>query len=115
MALTATDAPASDALEVIPDQARYPDGAVARVLLRSPVAPATALVTLERDGVAHAQVVDLRGRLIATLVDEALPPGSHEATWNGRNDRWMEMPSGVYISRLKAGGHVVHERMMLVR
>ena len=49
------------AVEIIPGQAWYPEGAKAQLLLRSPVSPATALVTLERDGIAHAQVVRLKG------------------------------------------------------
>lgn len=64
---------------------------------------------------ARLQIVDLRGRLVATLIDELIPAGHHTVTWNGRGDTGREMPSGVYLSRLEAEGRVVHGRMTLVR
>ena len=70
---------------------------------------------LGRSGQTRLQVVDLRGRLVATLVDDVLPAGAHDVVWAGKNDQGVEMPSGVYLSRLETAGQVVHGRMMLVR
>jgi flagellar hook assembly protein FlgD len=70
---------------------------------------------LQAAGPVRLGVFDLRGRLVATLVDEIVAAGRHEVTWNGRDDSGRELPSGVYLSRLEAGGQVVHGRMTLVR
>jgi hypothetical protein len=64
---------------------------------------------------ARLQVMDLRGRLVATLVDGVVATGRHEVNWDGRDAAGREVPSGVYVSRLVAGGRVSHGRMALVR
>jgi len=76
---------------------------------------ATVSYAIPAAGHVELQVVDLRGRLVSTLVDGSVPAGHHEVTWNGRDDRGLHMPSGVYLSRLQAAGRVTHGRMMLVR
>ncbi len=63
----------------------------------------------------RVQVVDLRGRRIATLVDEVVATGRHEVIWNGRDNAGHDVPSGIYFSRLEANGQVAHGRMTLVR
>ena len=69
------------AVELIPERDGYPEGATAQILLRSPVSPATALVTLERDGIAHAQVVRLVGP--ETLLSVSLARGMAPNAWVG--------------------------------
>jgi len=69
-----------------------------------PVAPnpfedrATLHYTLPEAGHVVLQVFDLRGRVVATLVDAVLPAGTHEARLDGR-----QLPSGTYLVRLRAG------------
>ena len=55
------DAEADDRIELVPDKRRYEGGEVARLQVRMPFREATALVTVEREGVIDAQVVTLRG------------------------------------------------------
>jgi hypothetical protein len=64
---------------------------------------------------ARLTIHDLRGRVVATLVDGFAPSGRHEVTWTGRDDGCRDLPSGVYLSRLEAGRRIVHGRMTLVR
>lgn len=66
-------------------------------------------------GPVRLEVVDLRGRLVATLVDETVPAGRNEVVWNGMSDAGRAMPSGVYLTRLQADGSVVSGRMTLAR
>ena len=49
------------------------------------------------------EVIDTRGRRVATLVDGELPSGRHEAVWNGRGDAGPVAP-GLYFLRLLAPG-----------
>lgn len=82
----------------------------------NPFNPMTTITCrIANAGRASLEIVDLRGRHVITLVDEHRPAGEHSVTWNGRNDRGVEMPSGVYLSRLQAGGAVVHGRLTLIR
>lgn len=74
---TGPQPPPAQTLEVIPEREIYREGAVARVLLRSPVTPATALLTLERDGIAHAQTVTIRRDTMVSLpLGRGLSPGA---------------------------------------
>ena len=66
-------------------------------------------------GRVRIQVYDLRGRLVCTLVDQILVAGRYEAKWDGRDDGGHELPSGMYMSRLIAGGHEAFKRMTLMR
>jgi len=51
------------------------------------------------------QVLDIRGRLVRTLVSARQENGPlFEAVWNGRNQFGAAMPSGVYIVNLSVDG-----------
>lgn len=66
-------------------------------------------------GTVSLQIVDLRGRLVATLVDQPLEAGRHRVEWDGRDPAGRALPSGVYIARLVAGEQLAHGRLTLVR
>jgi hypothetical protein len=51
----------SDRMDLLPDKRRYEPGETARFQVRMPFRQATALVTLEREGVLEARVVPLSG------------------------------------------------------
>lgn len=55
-------------------------------------------------------VFDALGRAVATLVDEPLLPGTHEAVFDARN-----LPSGSYFYRLEAGTYSQARPMMLLK
>ena len=82
----------------------------------NPFNPQTT-IAYEMPGADHVRivVVDLRGRLVATLVDEVVTAGRHVVTWNGRDDAGRDVDSGVYLSRLATGRGIEHGRMALVR
>ena len=67
------------------------------------------------DGLVRLTIHDLRGRLIATLLDARVTPGRHVVPWDGTDRGGRSVPGGVSISRLEAGGRVAHGRMTLVR
>jgi hypothetical protein len=61
-------------------------------------------------------VFDMNGRTVRTLMRDAIvPAGRHAVAWDGRADDGRVLPSGVYFSRLEAGGQTVLGRMALVR
>ncbi|MBK7769664.1 MAG: agmatine deiminase family protein [bacterium] len=49
-------------------------------------------------------VLDLRGRLVRTLIDGACPAGRTEVTWHGDDDDGRTVASGTYVYRLRAAG-----------
>jgi len=54
--------PDSDRIDLLPERPRYEPGETVRLQVRMPFRRATALVTVERDGVLDASVVTLLGR-----------------------------------------------------
>lgn len=66
-------------------------------------------------GRVRLEVYDVAGRVIRTLLDAALPAGSHEAVWDGKDKAGRAMASGSYFARLSANGRVETVRMGLVR
>jgi len=60
-------------------------------------------------------VYDVAGRRVATLVQESLPAGFHETTWNGRDANGRLVPSGVYFVRAETGGAITTRKLTVVR
>jgi hypothetical protein len=69
----------SDRIDVLPEQKRYEPGQTARLQVRMPFREATALVTVEREGILDAMVVPLSGReplVTLPLKDDYAPMSS---------------------------------------
>ncbi len=92
-----------------------------RVML-SPAAPnpfrgsTTLALTIFAPG-AHARVrvIDVSGRVIATLADHALTPGRHELTWDGRSASGSEVASGVYLIGAAVDGERVTAKLVRLK
>ncbi len=56
------------------------------------------------------RVYDMRGRAVATLVEDELGAGYHSAVWETR-----DTPEGVYVCRLEAGGSSYTKQLVLAR
>ena len=83
----------------------------------NPFNPTTKIVfSLTEDERVNLRIYDVSGRLVRVLHDTAQKAaGSHEATWDGRDDRGRSLPSGTYLYRLEVGGFSDTKRMELVR
>jgi flagellar hook assembly protein FlgD len=82
----------------------------------NPFNPRTTLAfTLVRPGPTRVRVVDLAGRLIATLLDERMAAGRHTVEWDGRTNEGRAAPSGVYFLTVRSGQDLGSAKMMLVR
>lgn len=60
-------------------------------------------------------VFDLAGRRVATPLQGDLPPGLHEAVWDGRDGEGRGVPSGPYLYRLSWAGEHLTRRMLLLK
>ena len=52
----------------------------------------------------------MNGQEVATLMDGELLPNEYEASWNAG-----DLPSGIYLARLKAGKFLMTSKMVLQR
>jgi hypothetical protein len=62
------------------------------------------------------QILDLRGRVVKTLVNGQQAVGQrYEAIWNGTDEGGRRMSSGVYMSQLTVGGQSQAKLLTLVK
>jgi hypothetical protein len=82
----------------------------------NPANPAsTVSFALARDGWVRLSVHDATGSCVATLLDEPRGAGSYALVWRGVDGRGRELPSGLYLLRLEAGGAQATEKLLLLR
>ncbi|MFH1143312.1 MAG: FlgD immunoglobulin-like domain containing protein [Candidatus Eisenbacteria bacterium] len=60
-------------------------------------------------------VHDVTGRTIRCLADGALTPGTHEASWDGRDERGTAVRTGVYFCCLRVGADQSVGRLLVIR
>ncbi|MEM1320631.1 MAG: lytic polysaccharide monooxygenase [Bacteroidota bacterium] len=65
---------------------------------------------LEKGAVVSLKVYNIHGQEVATLVEEALPPGSYEATFDA-----ADLSNGIYLYVLQADDYRATRRMVLQR
>jgi len=63
----------------------------------------------------HILVYDLRGRMIKELFDENKNPGHYSVWWDGKDERGIEVSSGVYLYKLVAGEYSTTKKMAILR
>jgi len=56
------------------------------------------------------RIYDITGTLIETLLNEKLPPGTHNVKWDGSG-----VSSGVYFVNMKGGDYSQTEKLMLIK
>lgn len=77
----------------------------------NPFGPTTKFrFRIPSEGRVTLRVYDLAGRVVGTLVDEDLDPGTHERTFDCRG-----ISGGVYHYALSAGGRVYTKRMVILK
>lgn len=82
----------------------------------NPFNPGTTIgLDLPRPVTVRLRVYDLRGALVATLLDGPMPAGRHAVVWRGQDDRGRAMASGVYTYRVEAGDDCASRTMTLIR
>jgi hypothetical protein len=73
--------------------------------------------SLDEKGYVDLLVFDLHGRLVKELVSRRMSAGEHHVAWNGNNQKFQPVSSGIYIANLKieyGGGMVLTDSKKLV-
>ncbi|HPF36918.1 MAG TPA: FlgD immunoglobulin-like domain containing protein, partial [Candidatus Krumholzibacteria bacterium] len=82
----------------------------------NPFNPSTTIkFDLPQRGRVDLKIYALDGSLVRTLVSEALDPGRHDVTWQGRDDSGRQAASGTYFYRLTADGKTLVRKMTLMK
>ncbi len=62
----------------------------------------------------NVTIYNVLGQKVRTLVDGFKPAGSHRIVWNGKDDRGMSLPTGMYFYKMRAGEFVKVRKMLLL-
>jgi hypothetical protein len=75
----------------------------------------TILFTMPFDGRAVLRIYNVKGELVATLLDGFVREGEKRLTWDGRDDHGGTLSSGVYFYELRTGEYRSSRKMILLR
>lgn len=82
----------------------------------NPFNPSTTIAfELAAAGPVELAIFDLGGRRVDVLAAGHRPVGRHQAVWNGRDRAGLAVPSGTYLCRLVAAGHVQTMKLLLAK
>jgi len=65
-------------------------------------------------GRVAVRVFNARGQLVRVVADDWFPAGANAVTWDGRDDRGRETPSGIYYTQV-LGSNGVRDRVKMLR
>ena len=71
--------------------------------------------SLPERGVVSLTVYDIQGKLVRTLASGVAQPGNHVAHWDGHWTGGQAAAPGIYFARLRALGHDVDSKLVVVR
>jgi len=60
-------------------------------------------------------IFTIDGRLVRSLVQNKLSPGTHRVQWDSRDDAGASVPTGIYFYRLRAGEFTASRKLALVK
>jgi hypothetical protein len=87
-----------------------------RKIFPNPFNPSTKIeFTVAKAGPASVRIFDLKGRTVATLVNETLAPGVYRVPWNGKSDDGQALASGVYFAQIQNGGSRQAVRLTMLK
>jgi len=61
------------------------------------------------------RIYNIKGQLVRTVLDEKRKPGSYSIIWDGKNQRGVEVGSGIYLYELRAGSVRRVKKMLILR
>ncbi len=98
------------------DQPLVPSGYVLEQNYPNPFNPTTQILfSLPNTERVTLTIYNLLGQKMAMLVDGLMAAGSYVVTWNGRDSRGVQLPSGVYFYRLESSSFTAARRMLMLK
>ena len=60
-------------------------------------------------------IYNLNGRLVTIVANRSFGPGEHAVLWRGQDEQGRQVPSGIYVYRIEAGGFTASQKMVLLK
>jgi hypothetical protein len=82
----------------------------------NPFNPATSFkFTLPQASLVKIEIFNIVGQKVKTLLDEEMKAGTYLVEWNGKDERGVDVSSGVYFYRVVAGSFSDIKKMVLLK
>lgn len=82
----------------------------------NPFNPSTTIrYSLPKSDNVLINIYDINGNLISTLLNAKQNAGTHEVTWDGKNNSGLQVVSGVYLYKVQAGNSSKISKMILLK
>ena len=92
-------------------ESTLPKGFALHQAYPNPFNPSTTIrFDLPEEGFITMSVYDITGKLVETLINKPMEPGTHRIQWNPVN-----LSSGLYIVQLKAGETVFNQKITFIK
>ncbi|MCG3157758.1 MAG: hypothetical protein DKINENOH_04394 [bacterium] len=82
----------------------------------NPFNPSTTIrFSVLEAGVVQLAVYNINGQEVRTLIAGQMDAGRHVMNWDGKDNAGQDVPSGIYLYRLRVNGFVQTRKMTLMR
>jgi hypothetical protein len=82
----------------------------------NPLNPSTKInFQLPIDSNVIVEIFNIQGQKIHTLIEGFYKAGYHDTIWNGKNQRQIGVPSGIYIARMIAHDKVFTQKLIVLQ
>jgi FlgD Ig-like domain len=82
----------------------------------NPFNPSTEILfQLPCSGIVDLNIYNSRGQHIKSLYNGFLPAGEHSLFWNGKNDKELQLASGIYHYQITAGKNQTTGKMLMIK
>ncbi len=82
----------------------------------NPFNPTTEIkFDLPSNSYVRLDIFNVLGQKVKTVIDNEMEAGFKSVTWDGSDDRGINVASGVYFYKLNAGEHVFTKKMMMLK
>jgi parallel beta-helix repeat protein len=82
----------------------------------NPFNPTTTIsYGLKEETNVNITLYNIRGQKVRTLINEIMPAGQHQITWNGKDNSGKQAASGVYFYRMKTNDYTKVRKAMLLK
>jgi flagellar hook assembly protein FlgD len=71
--------------------------------------------SVPKSGPVRVGILDVQGRQVATLVNQAMNPGIYRIRWNGKISSGGDAASGVYYAQIQSRGGSGSGRLVLIK
>lgn len=82
----------------------------------NPFNPETTIsFNVKTAGKAKLTILNMRGQVVRTILNEVVPAGMNSRVWNGLDDNGQKVSSGLYFYRLDLGQTTQTRKMLLIK